>query len=176
MLWIWIFIFSVSAMHPCAKKYLREAHQVETKTIVDRVSRKKNNTTLSIVRDKKNKIVGFYREFATSTGCDSACLPFKFVLFFDQDKKFLKLESSEGLTKRYHEPFTPDDYLNLDIIIRRNPPSFKKIKNPLVMVDALSGETLKAYQKDVVKAAAYTTLRVSQYLQSTIKHLNELYP
>lgn len=119
------------------------------------------------------KLIGFIREISTTTGCNDGCLPVIFTLYFDSLGNFIKLHSKPGLTKRYHEPYKPEDYIKLEGIILRNPISFKKVLHPKMMVDAISSATLKEYKSDVIAKSAYTTLRVNLYFHQTQKFIKK---
>lgn len=129
-----------------------------------------NDKILKVFNDSKEHI-GFIRNIETTTGCNSACLPVVFTLFYDKDKSLKKLLSKPGLTKKYHAKFTDKDYEKLSLILALNPDSFLKVKHPTEMVDIISGATKKEYQNDVVKNAAYTSLRVNLYNQDTLNIL-----
>ena len=129
-----------------------------------------NDKILKVFNDSKEHI-GFIRNIETTTGCNSACLPVVFTLFYDKDKSLKKLLSKPGLTKKYHAKFTDEDYEKLSLILALNPDSFLKVKHPTKMVDIISGATKIEYQNDVVKNAAYTSLRVNLYNQDTLNIL-----
>jgi hypothetical protein len=156
------------------KKVFPKAHNFKFISIDDSVDEAKTNNKLGQAFDKGDKILGYFRDIVTSTGCNSGCLPVVFTLFFDSKAKFIKLLSKEGLTKKDHAPFTADDYMRLELILLQNPDSFKMVGHPKDMVDALTSETLKSYQADVVAKAAYTSLRVNLYYQETLSHLKIL--
>jgi len=140
----------------------------------DTISENPINTTVLEFKDKENRTVGFARELITTTGCNSACLPIKATLFYNAKKQFISVQSREGLTKKDHAAFSASDYQNLDLYLLQNPKVFRQVKNPKLMVDALTGETLKTYAPYVVKNAAYTTLRLNLYNQDTLSFLKRM--
>lgn len=139
----------------------------EKLTIEDPIKVDSENKSLLIAKDKSGKKLGYIRDIVTSTGCNDGCLPVIFTLFYKSDGSFIKLLSKEGLTKRYHAPFTSADYVNLEMIILRNPEIFAQVAHPKQMVDAVTSETLKEYKPHVVAKAAYTTLRINIYFHHT---------
>ena len=148
-----------------------DALYIEAIKIKDNISENPiNDKILKVFNDSKEHI-GFIRNIETTTGCNSACLPVVFTLFYDKDKSLKKLLSKPGLTKKYHAKFTDKDYEKLSLILALNPDSFLKVKHPTEMVDIISGATKKEYQSDVVKNAAYTSLRVNLYNQDTLNIL-----
>lgn len=143
--------------------------------IPDNISEFKTNIKLLEAFDKKKKRIGFIREVTTSTGCNDGCLPVIFTLFYSENGSFLRVLSREGLTKKDHEEFQDIDYIQLESILRKNPSVFKAVIHPTNMVDAITRATLKTYQGDVIKKAAYTTLRVNLYNQHTLSFLKGKY-
>lgn len=142
--------------------------------IDDPISDKPINTTLFKVQDKDDVTIGYIRDITTTTGCDSACLPIIFTLFYNEKKMLIKIKSIPGLTKKFHMKFTDDDYEKLNLILALNPSVFLKVGHPTEMVDAISGATKTEYQDSVVKNAAYTSLRVNKYNQHTLDFLKTL--
>ncbi|MCT4641352.1 MAG: hypothetical protein N4A33_03575 [Bacteriovoracaceae bacterium] len=136
--------------------------------VVDTISDNPINTKIHVLFNK-NSIVGFYRKIATTTGCNSACLPVTATLFYNSLGHFVGLKSKKGLTKRNHEPFSTEDYKQLELILTLNPVSFSKINHPKEMTDGITGQTHKSYKADVIKDAAYTTLRLNLYNQDSIR-------
>lgn len=139
----------------------------EKLTIEDPIKVDSDNKLILIAKDKSGKKLGYIRDIVTSTGCNDGCLPVIFTLFYKIDGSFIKLLSKEGLTKKYHESFSKSDYVNLEMIILRNPEIFAQVSHPKQMVDAVTSETLKEYKPHVVAKAAYTTLRVNIYFHHT---------
>jgi hypothetical protein len=133
-----------------------------------------NIELLKVFKDKK--LLGFARVLATTTGCNSACLPLNYITFYGAGGKFLKLISKDGLTKVGHAPFSVEDYSNLEFILVMAPKVFDKIIHPKELTDALSGATLKKYESSVVKGAAYSTLRIHLYNQNTQNIIKSLIP
>ncbi|MDA8793959.1 hypothetical protein N9N67_11985, partial [Bacteriovoracaceae bacterium] len=129
------------------------------------------NTKLLRIQDSQNKTLGFVREITTSTGCNDGCYPIILTLFCDPSGEYLRLKSETGLTKKNHEPMSAEDLFKLDLVIRTNPPEFKKIKHPKDMVDALTGETKPKFVGKVVPMAAYSSYRISMYYQHTKKEI-----
>lgn len=141
-------------------------------SIKDTVSVEQNNNSFFVVK-KNKKILGFFRKFNTTTGCNSACLPIIYTSFFNAKGEYIELFSPPGLTKIYHAPMTAEDLARLDFILAMSPKEFEKIKNPKEMTDAISGETLKPYKELVVEGAAYSTLRISLYHRETLKYISD---
>lgn len=156
------------------KKVFKTYTKVIKHNIKDTISENPINTTVKEFLDKKNMTLGYARDLVTTTGCNSACLPIKATLFYSAQKQFITVLSREGLTKRDHAAFTDMDYQNLDLFLLQNPSIFKTVKHPKLMVDALTGETLKTFKPYVVKNAAYTTLRLNLYNQDTLKFLKKM--
>lgn len=150
-----------------------KATKLKKVSVVDTISDNPINTTIQIAYDKDGKKLGFIRDVDTTTGCDSACLPVVFTLFYNTNYEFLKLKSKVGLTKKFHKPMTDDDINRLHLLIGLNPAAFKKVKHPKDMTDALTGATKKEYVDAVVKDAAYSTLRINLYNQDTIRQLKK---
>lgn len=142
--------------------------------VVDKISDNPINTSVQIAYNTKGKKLGFIREVNTTTGCDSACLPVIFTLFYNTKYEFIKLKSKVGLTKKFHKPMTDDDLNRLQLLLGINPQIFKSVKDPKELTDALSGATKPAYVDSVVKDAAYSTLRINLYNQDTIIQLKNL--
>ncbi len=156
------------------KQIFKSYSSVVTHKVEDTISKEPVNTTILKVLDSNGAAVGYIREIATTTGCNSACLPILVTLFYGKDKKFLTLKSRAGLTKKNHAPFSELDYQSLELILIRNPSVFKSVVHPKMMVDALSGETLKDFKSVVVAEAAYTSLRLNLYNQETLKYLKDI--
>lgn len=156
------------------QQVFKTLHSTELKNIGDPIDEEAGNPNLIIVKDKKKKVLGYLRDIVTSTGCNDGCLPVIFTLFFNDKGEFLKLLSKDGLTKKNHETFSADDYVNLEMIMLRNPIEFKEVLHPKQMVDAVTSETLNLYRPHVVNRAAYTTLRVTRYFEHTQNKLKEL--
>lgn len=150
--------------------------KVKKVQILDTISDNPINTTLQIAYSRDNKKLGFIREVDTTTGCDSACLPVVFTLFYNSKYDFLKLKSKMGLTKKFHKPMTDDDINRLHLLLGMNPAIFAKVKHPKDLTDAITGATKLEYVDSVVKDAAYSTLRINTYNQDTIKQLKKLKP
>jgi len=156
------------------QKAFPNASTKKTIKIPDPISDKPINSSILKIYDKYKKHLGYIREIKTTTGCDSACLPVVFTLFYNHENTLIKLQSRPGLTKKFHAPFTTKDYEKLDLILLMNPKVFKKVNHPTEMVDAISGETKKDYKEHVVKNAAYSSLRVNLYHQQTKMFLKTL--
>lgn len=161
-------------LKPLYKKVFPKIQNTESIDIPDPINYKPVNTKILIAYSKAKKVLGYIREVKTNTGCDSACLPIVCTLFYDSDKKFLKILSEPGLTKLNHEDFTNDDYFKLETILLRNPSIFKKVTHPYDMVDGITRATTKLYKDSVVPTAAYTTLRLNSYNQHTLKYLKKM--
>jgi len=155
------------------KKVFNDAHFRVVKKIPDPISKEANNKTIYEVYNSKKVLIGYQRHINTTTGCNSACLPVIFDLFYSSKGSFVKLYSKIGLTKKFHRPFTPEDYARLEMLMLMNPSVFKEVGYPTEMVDALSGATLKKYEDSVVKEAAYSTLRINLYNQQTLKFIRK---
>ena len=171
------FVFSAPIEKENLSYYKKVFPAISKKEIIkvpDPISDKPVNTMVLKVFNKAQKHLGYIREIKTTTGCDSACLPVIFTLFYNAEKTLVKLLSRPGLTKKFHEPFSKDDYQKLDFILLMNPQVFGKVKHPTEMVDALSGETKKEFSTHVVKNAAYSSLRINLYHQQTSKFLKTL--
>jgi hypothetical protein len=153
------------------KTVFSKASRVESISVVDNISENPINTTVFKVFDLKNNFIGYYRKVITTTGCNSACLPIHVTLFYEANKTFKTLKSKKGLTKRNHVAFTDSDYNELELILNLNPVDLKKVNHPKDMVDVITGQTTKEYTDDVVKEAAYTSLRINKYNQDTLKQL-----
>jgi len=156
------------------KKVLKNFHEYKSFKAQDKISESPVNTTILKATDKDGKTLGYIREIATTTGCNSACLPILVTLFYDKDKNFLTLKSRPGLTKKDHVPFTESDYKELEFILVQDPIPFKSVVHPKMMVDAITSETLKVYKPFVVDNAAYTTLRLNLYNQDTLTQLKNI--
>jgi hypothetical protein len=141
--------------------------------VEDKISESPINTELLRVSTSK-KPVGYARVIATTTGCNSACLPINYISFYDNQGKFLELISKDGLTKIGHAPFSVEDYSNLEFILVMAPKILNSILHPKQLTDALSGATLKKYKGSVVEGAAYSTLRIHLYNQNTINIIKSL--
>lgn len=152
-------------------KGLQGASYINEIAIDDPISEKPINLVILKVYNSKMLHIGYVRNINTTTGCNSACLPVVFSLFYDEKKQFIKLLSKNGLTKKGHAPFTDKDYVKLEMILMMNPVSFKMIKHPLELTDAITSATRKDYSNDVVKDAAYSSLRINLYHQHTLKFL-----
>lgn len=148
--------------------------KLERTQVPDPINYKPVNTTLLIVKDKSGSTLGYIREIKTNTGCNSACLPIVFTLFYDKHKKYLKIQSKPGLTKLNHDDFTPDDYFQLESILVRNPKVLKSVKHPFDMVDGITRATTKKFKGSVVPTAAFSTLRINTYNQHTLQFLAQL--
>lgn len=170
---VFSFLISISAFSaaPIIKFKKAFSNIVSTKVISvkDTISEAPINDKILIALDANKKILGFIREIVTTTGCNSACLPVIYTSYYTADGKFMRILSEKGLTKKNHAPFTESDYFKLEEIVLRAPENFQMITHPKQMTDALTGETLKQYENDVVKEAAYTSLRVHVYNQDTLK-------
>lgn len=153
------------------KKFFKNLESTKKIKIDDPVKNESTNLVLYEVFDKSSKSIGFIRDVSTSTGCNDGCLPVIFTLFYSKEGKLLGLRSKEGLTKKYHEPYNDQDYLNLQLILDRNPKSFIGVKHPSEMVDAITRATKKEYVGDVIEKSAYTTLRINLFNQHTLKFL-----
>lgn len=142
--------------------------------VKDTISENPINTEIVAAYDEDKKLLGYFRKIITTTGCNSACLPITATLFYNPNKSFMTIKSKKGLTKKDHAPFTNSDYNELELILNLNPEDFKSVSHPKDMVDVITGETTKKFKDDVVKNAAYTSLRLNTYNQDTLKRLKEL--
>jgi len=156
------------------KRVFAKLHHTKSHAIVDNISENPINKIIIEVFDKQNKRLGFYRNLITTTGCNSACLPIIATLFYSGNKSFLRIGSRDGLTKRNHAEMEDEDYRKLELILVMAPVEFNTVKHPKEMVDALTGETNKRFVPYVVKAAAYTSLRIHIYNQDTLGLLQKL--
>jgi len=156
------------------KKVFKNFHDSKIFKAEDKISEAPVNTSILKAIDKDGKTLGFIREIATTTGCNSACLPILVTLFYDKDKNFLSLKSRPGLTKKNHVPFTESDYKELEFILVQDPVSFQSVVHPKMMVDAITSETLKVYKPFVVENAAYTSLRLNLYNRDTLAQLKNI--
>ncbi len=156
------------------KSIFPKISKVKKIKVEDKISENPINTTIQVAFNKEGKKLGFIREVNTTTGCNSACLPVIFTLFYNTKYEFLKLKSKTGLTKKLHRPMTEDDINRLHLLLGINPPIFKTVKHPTDMTDALTGATKPQYVDAVVKEAAYSTLRINTYNQDTISQLKKL--
>ncbi len=146
----------------------------EVLIVKDTISDNPINNKILKLYDNNKRLLGYVRNIDTTTGCDSACLPVVFTLFYSPTKSYIKLLSKPGLTKKNHAMFTREDYERLELILAMNPEIFSNVKHPTEMVDMITGATKSEYQSSVVKLAAYTSLRVNLYNQDTLKILNKL--
>lgn len=153
-----------------AKEVFPKTQSLKPIKVSDPISKDPVNNLIFEVLDG-DKTLGFMRAINTTTGCNSACLPVKYMAFYNYEGVYLKLTSAPGLTKIYHAPFTSTDYAKLDFILAIAPEKLSKVIKPEDMTDALSGETLKVYQDIVVKGAAYSTLRIHLYNQLSLKQI-----
>lgn len=172
------FLFSINCFAESKldfyKKVFPNIATTKKQKISDPISERPTNTEVLLAFDQQNNLIGHIREVNTTTGCNSACLPVVFTLFYDKEINFKKMLSRDGLTKKNHAPFTEADYQKLELLLLMNPSEFKKVGHPTEMVDAISGATLKEYQQVVVKEAAYSSLRINTYNQQTISELKKL--
>lgn len=172
MKYLFLFIITFTLNNAMAsdlyKKVFSSYDEIVKLKISDPISDDPVNTELLKVYSKK-KHIGFIREIATTTGCDSACLPVIYTSFYNEKGQFLKILSKDGLTKLNHMPFTPEDYSKLEYLLLLAPKELENISNPKAMTDAISGATLNKFESHVVKYAAYSTLRIHVYNQHTIK-------
>ena len=152
------------------KKVFSKLDQIDTHKIPDPISESPINTKIYILKHAGD-VIGFAREIHTTTGCNSECLPINYTAFYYPDGKYLKLHSTDGLTKIGHALFTNDDLIKLSYLIELAPMAFDKIVHPTDLTDALTGATLKEYQNIVVKGAAYSTLRIHLYHQDSLKFI-----
>lgn len=155
------------------KLVFKDYTKKEVLKINDPINDEPTNTSILKIY-KGDQHIGFVRQVTTSTGCNDGCLPVIFDLYYDQKGTFLKLLSTPGLTKKHHKPFTPNDYIQLEMIILQAPEIFNSVAHPKQMVDAISGATTKIYEPYVIKQAAYTTLRVHLFHQHTSKYIKNL--
>ena len=149
-----------------------KADKVQTIQIEDRVSKEKNNKTIDLVY-KDKELLGFARVINTTTGCNSACLPIKYKIFYDNKGNYKEL-IGDGLTKINHTPLTEEDLAKLNLFIISPPSLLIGMENPLELTDALSGATLKKYEGSVIKGGAYSTLRIVTYHLKTQEHIKEI--
>jgi hypothetical protein len=140
---------------------------VKTLGIDDPISKEPVNCEVLQFFDKSGKSLGFARELATTTGCNDGCLPLIFTLYYDKNGVFYRLKSKPGLTKKDHEEYTPEDYINLELILIKAPKTFDRVGHPKEMVDGITRATLSVYKPIVVARSAYTTLRAHLYNQHT---------
>lgn len=169
--------FLILSVNSKSSEFIKKVFPSMTKTISipvpDVISKNPLNNRIVKVMNGKT-LLGFYRKLVTTTGCNSACLPITATLFYTRDKKFLTIKSKRGLTKKDHISFSQKNYQELELILNINPKSFISVEHPKDMVDVLTGETTKKFKNDVVKNAAYTTLRLNKYNQDTLKRLKGL--
>jgi len=129
------------------------------------------NASYLKIYDRDQRLLGYLREVATSTGCNGVCLPLEFALALGPDHQFVKLLAPHPLTKLGHRKFTDNDYAKMDGILRQNPGSFANASEPADLVDAVTSATKRAYKDDVVATAALTSFRIYQYEKQTIGFL-----
>ena len=108
--------FAAKAHVDIIRNIFKDYTKKESLTIDDPINDMPTNTKLIKVF-KGDKTIGFVRQVTTSTGCNDGCLPVIFDLYYDASGEFLKLLSTPGLTKKYHKPFTPNDYIQLEMIV-----------------------------------------------------------
>ncbi|MBT4791482.1 MAG: hypothetical protein HON90_07920 [Halobacteriovoraceae bacterium] len=144
--------------------------RVEKIPVTDTINKAPSNLVLKKFSHNK-KTLGFARNINTTTGCSSACLPVSYTAFYSAKGDFITVKSRSGLTKIDHAPFSKEDYSQLDFILSMAPKIFDQIVHPKEMTDAISGATKKAYMENVIKGAAYSTLRIHLYNQDTLKQI-----
>ena len=158
-----------------AKINFTGATKVNSFSVEDPISEIPSNTSIVSVYHG-SKLLGFFREIQTTTGCNSACLPLTYTAFYNERGEFLKISSKTGLTKKNHAKFDSKDYAKLNLILTMAPKKLSEVIHPKSMTDAISGETLKLYKDDVVSQAAYSTLRIHLYNQLTLKQIQAKLP
>ena len=156
------------------QKVFPNINSLKSVAIPDPINYKPVNTEILVVFDKNKNHLGYIREVKTNSGCDSACLPIIFTLFYNSDKSYKKLLSKVGLMKINHDDFTAEDYFSLESILLKNPKIFEKVTHPFDMVDGITRATTKEYSNSVVKTAAFSTLRINTYNQHTLKELKKI--
>ena len=174
-----LFFFIISNLSFAKRRVdpVKEVFPTLKKTVVikvkDTISENPINDKIYKAFNSNGQLLGYYRKIITTTGCNSACLPITATLFYGPNKTFKTIKSKKGLTKKGHAPFTSHDYNELELLLNLNPDSFKSVSHPKDMVDVITGQTTKKFQGDVVKEAAYTSLRLNKYNQDTLKKLRE---
>jgi hypothetical protein len=134
----------------------------------------------------------FYQHYSTGVCFDNQCRPLDIILHWSISGRYLGFEMPKGefLSKTDHDPFTRNEYLQLNEILSNADLPFKDIKYHELMnqpesstesVDAISGATSERIKDIVVKNAAYTTYKLWKLVygesqkfieQYTEKHLN----
>ena len=156
---------------------VKEVFPTLEKTIVikveDTISENPINDKIHKVFNSSGETLGYYRKIITTTGCNSACLPITATLFYGPNKTFKTIKSRKKKKKKGHVAFTSRDYSELELLLNLNPQSFKTVTHPKDMVDVITGQTTKKFKGDVVKEAAYTSLRINKYNQNTLEKLRE---
>ena len=137
------------------------------------------NNTIVEVLGKNGSTVGYRRKIRSNVCPEGLCLLVDFELVFDKEGKVLGLgENTQPLTKRNHDPFTKEDYKKLVDIISDD--SLKLPQEPYDLiyskedVDGVTGATKLSYQDKVVPGAAYTTLKIKQYVDKTRQKIQKL--
>ncbi len=151
--------------------FSKALYQESITGIRDNFTGNKVNNTYIKISDKNKKLLGYIREIATSTGCNSECKPLIFTLVISTKLKFLKVMNREPLTKYGHMKLTAEDYLKLGTLLSHPPASYKTINDTQEIIDAITMETKKEFKGDVVPLAALSTYRIYQYLIQTIKFI-----
>lgn len=122
--------------------------------------------SLYLVRTRRGIPLHYYKFIATEVCFDNECRLLDIIVYWNITGRYLGFELPEGefLSKRDHEPFSPDEYERLnDLLADPTLPLGNVTFETLIeiptadSVDAVSGATTPDVAKMVVKGAAYTT-------------------
>lgn len=114
----------------------------------------------------------YYSEIFTPVCHVGECLPIKINLFWTLAGNYLKYSMPEGeiLTKVDHIPFTQEDYLKLDAILKNKLSTLRYLMNKPKVVDGTTGPTQIASSRDYVSGAIYTSLTLYEFIYGGIKN------
>ena len=95
------------------QKVFFSAHFKEEIAIKDNISKNPINNKILKIYDKNKNLIGYLRNIETTTGCDGACLPVIFTLFYNSS--FCQLIMS---TKEDCQPKKIQIHYNLPYVIQ----------------------------------------------------------
>ncbi|MEE2962034.1 MAG: TlpA disulfide reductase family protein [Myxococcota bacterium] len=148
-----------------------DAHRFEIKNIPKKWLSKldKRNSSYVVVSGMNGEKLGYIRDVVgpISPDKDCPCSPITVSLAFNDKPELVQIFSEAPLKKWGNTAFTQNDLENLHRVVREQTAFFKTISHPNVLIDGISGATLKKYSPRVVGQAALTSWRITRLVDQT---------
>ena len=135
--------------------------------------------TIYELRDRSGLTKWYGQEVFTEVCMSKECKPIRIWLFWNGLGDYLgfQLNETEQLTKMDHEPFTQDDYQQLDRILSNERSYFQHLESSdlapdtLRLVDGYTGATLPDLSSQSVAGAVYTCFTLWQIVYGPVREI-----